>query len=80
MYSPNETEEKFIEMFEEKLFPQIFDFQICGNNILNTASNQNYHLSTELEKFFPSICNLTDHEPIRLALESPVTETNSIIL
>ena len=79
LYSPNETEDKVIEMFEEKLFRQIIDFPTCGNNILDTAFYQNCHLSAELDKSFPSIYNLTDHEAIRLSLENPVTETKPLI-
>ena len=79
LYSPNETEDKVIEMFEEKLFRQIIDFPTCGNNILDTAFYQNCHLSAELDKSFPSIYNLIDHEAIRLSLENPVTETKPII-
>ena len=75
LYSPNEDEDKVIEMFEEKLFRQIIDFPTCGNNIVDTAFYQNCHLSAELDKSFPSIYNLTDHEAIRLSLENPVTET-----
>ena len=79
LYSPNETEDKVIEMFEEKLFRQIIDFPTCGNNILDTAFYQNCHLSAQLDKTFPSIYNLTDHESIRLSLENPVTETKRLI-
>ena len=79
LYSPNETEDKVIEMFEEKLFRQIIDFPTCGNNILYTAFYQNCHLSAELDKSFPSIYNLTDHEAIPLSLENPVTETEPLI-
>ena len=79
LYSPNETEDKVIEIFEEKLFRQIMDFPTCGNNILDTAFYQNCHISAELDKFFPSIYNLTDHEAIRLSLENPVTETKPLI-
>ena len=78
-YSPNETKDKVIEMFEEKLVRQIIDFRTCGNNILDTAFYQNCHLSAELDKSFPSIYNLTDHEAIRLSLENPVTETKPLI-
>ena len=79
LYSPNETEDIVIEMFEAKLFRQIIDFPTCGNNILDTAFYQNCHLSAELDKSFPSIYNLTDHEAIRLSLENPVTETKPLI-
>ena len=79
LYSPNETEDKVIEMFDEKLFRQIFDFPKSGNNILDTTFYQNCHLSAELDKSFPSIYNLTDHEAIRLSLEKPVTETKPLI-
>ena len=79
LYSPNETEDKVIEMFEEKLFRQIIDFPTCGNNILDTAFYQNYHLSAELDKSFPPIYNLTDHEAIRLSLGNLVTETKPLI-
>ena len=37
------------------------------------------HLSAELDKSFPSIYNLTDHEAIRLSLQNPVTETNPLV-
>ena len=63
----------------KKLFRQIIDFPICGNNILDTAFSQNCHLSAELDKSFPYIYNLTDHEAIRLSLENPVTETKPLI-
>ena len=66
-------------MFEEKLFRQIIDFPKCGNNILDTAFYQNCHLSAELNKSFPSIYNLTDHEAISLSLENPLTETKPLI-
>ena len=79
MYSPNETEDNVIEMFEEKLFRKIIDFPTCGNNILDTAYYQNCHLSAEFDKYFTSIYNLTDHEAIRLFLENPVTETKALI-
>ena len=79
LHSPNETEDKVIEMFEEKLFRQIIDFPTCGNNILDTAFYQNCHLSAEIDKSFPSIYNLTHHEAIRLSLENPVTETKPLI-
>ena len=79
LYSPNETEHKVIKMFEEKLFRQIIDFPTCGNNILDTALYQNCHLSAELDKSFPSIYNLTDHETICLSLENPVSETKPLI-
>ena len=68
-----------MEMFEEKLFRQIIDFPTCGNNILDTAYYQNCHLSAELDKSFPSIYNLTDHEATRLSLENPVTETKPLL-
>ena len=79
LYSPNETEDKVIEMFEEKFFRQIIDFPTCGNNILDTTFYQNCHLSAELNKSFPSIYTLTDHEAICLSLENPVTETKPLI-
>ena len=79
LYSPNETEDKVNEMFEEKLFRQIIDFPTCGNNILDTAFYQNCHLSAELDKSFPSIYNLTDYEALRLSLENPVNETKPLI-
>ena len=61
LHSPNENEDKVIEMFEEKLFCQIIDFPTCGNNILDTAFHENCHLSAELDNSFTSIYNLTDH-------------------
>ena len=61
LYSHNETENKVMEMFEEKLFRQIIDFPTCGNSILDTAFYQNCHLSAELDKSFTSIYNLTNH-------------------
>ena len=70
LYSPNETEDKVIEMFEGKWFRQIIGFPTCGNSILDTAFYQNCHLSAELDKSFPSIYNRTDHEAIRLPLEN----------
>ena len=79
LYSPNETEDKVIEMFEEKLFRHIIDFPTCGNNFLDTAFYQNCHLSAELDKSFSSIYNRTDHEAIRLSLENPVPETKLLI-
>ena len=60
------------------MFRQIIDFPTCGN-ILDTAFYQSCHLSAELDKSFPSIYNLTDHEAIRLSLENPVTETKALI-
>ena len=79
LYSPNKTEGKVFKILEEKLFRQIIDFPTCGNNILDTALYQNCHLSAELDKSFPSIYNLTDHETIRLSLENPVSETKPLI-
>ena len=73
LYSPNETEDKITELFE-KLFWQIIDFPTCGNNILDTASYQNCHLSMELDKCFQSIYDLTHYEVIHLSIESSVTE------
>ena len=61
------------------MFWQIIDVPTCGNNILDTAFYQKCHLSAELDKSFPSIYNLTDHETIRLSLENPVTETKPLI-
>ena len=46
---------------------------------METTSWINCHLSAELDKSFPSIYNLTDHEAIRLSLENPVTETKPLI-
>ena len=40
---------------------------------------QNCHLSVGLDKYFPSIYNLIDHEANRLCLESPLTETKPSI-
>ena len=78
LFSPKETEDKVIERFEEKLFRQFIDFPACGNNILDTAFFENCHLSAELDKSFPSIYNLTDHEALRLSLEKPVIETKTL--
>ena len=61
------------------MFRKIIGFPTCGNNILDTSFYQNCHLFAELDKSFPSIYNLTDHEAIRLSLENPVAETKPFI-
>ena len=78
LYSPKETEDKVIKMFEEKLYRQIIDLPTCRINILDTAFCQNCPLSAEIDNFFTSIHNLTDRETIRLSLESPVTKTKPL--
>ena len=78
LYSPNETEDKVMEIVEEKK-RQLIDIPTGGNNFVDTAFYQNCHQCAVLDKSFPSIYNLTGHEAIRLFLESPVTEIKQLL-
>ena len=76
LYSPKETEDKVIEMFEEKKFRQIIDSRTCGKIILDTSRYQNCHRSAELDNSFTSIYNATEQKAIRLYLETLLLTQN----